>query len=497
MKRLVERETQRKIEAQALQNRIAERTLIERAAKGLFMAYEWRSPALIVCGSGNNASDGYALALLLQKANIECHILRLSEKATAEGQALLDECRTADIPIFSYDDAFSLSPYEEIVDCMLGIGFSGELRSPFCEMIEKINSSGKTVISADINSGLSSDSGQGKGAIRSDLTVTFGERKVGLYLADARDLVGRVERVDIGLERASYDLALVEADDFAGLIKERKKNSHKGDYGYVSIFGGCSEYAGAVKLANLSLSALRSGCGVSQLILPASIANGVSPYLLESTMFLLPDRDGHALFDEEKLSLALARQKALAVGMGWGKSPENKKILTWILRQLDIPLLIDADGLNTLAELDESLLASYRGQVILTPHVKEFERLSRIPVAEILENPLKAAKEYAKRTGAILLLKGATTIVTDGKTTRLVARGCPGMATAGSGDVLSGILAGLLGYLPPELHTVAFGAYLAGVAGELAQAEVGSVGMISSDTVQKIPEALSLFLPKS
>ena len=497
MKRLVTSKTQKKMEEISIQNQCTERALIDRAAKGLFSAYEWRSPVLIVCGSGNNASDGYALALLLHAAKLECHILRLTEKATEAGEELLCECRKVGIPIFSYDETISLSPYEEIVDCMLGIGFSGKLRPPFSEMIAKINASGKPVISADINSGLASDSGQGKGAIRSDLTVTFGERKAGLYLADGRDLVGKVERVDIGLVRASYAIALAEAEDFSDLLKARKHNSHKGDYGYVSIFGGSAEYAGAVKLANLSLSALRSGCGVSQLILPASLAGSVSPYLLESTLCLLPDREGHALFDEEKLSAALSRQKALAIGMGWGKSPENKKILTWILEHLEIPLVIDADGLNTLSELDESLLASYRGQAILTPHAKEFERLTKIPIDELLQNPLEIATEYAGRTGTILLLKGATTIVTDGENTRLVARGCPGMATAGSGDVLSGILAGLFGYLPPDLHTVTFGVYLSGVAGEMAEAEVGSVAMTSSDTVRKIPQALSLFSPKT
>ena len=497
MKRLVTREEQKRAEALAMKSGISERVLIERAAEGLFSAYPYRSPALIVCGSGNNAADGYALALLLKKAKIDCHILRLSEKASREGAILLDECRAAKIPIFPYDETFSLSPYEEIVDCMLGTGFSGKISPPFSEMIERINASGKPVISADVNSGLDADSGQGKGAIRSDLTVTFGERKTGLFLADARDLVGRVERVDIGLARATFDLSLAEAEDFADLFPKRKHNSHKGDYGYVSILGGSAEYAGAIKLANLALSALRAGCGVSQLILPASLANSVSPYLLESTLFLLPDRDGHALFDEERLTAALSRQKALAIGMGWGKSDENKKILTWILSHLEIPLVIDADGLNTLATLDETLLASYRGQVIVTPHAKEFERLSKIPMEEILQNPLEIAKNFAKRTGAILLLKGATTIVTDGEHTRLVTRGCPGMATAGSGDVLSGILAGLLGYLPADLSTVTFGAYLAGLAGELAEREVGSVSMTSSDTVRKIPEALSLFLPKT
>lgn len=476
---------------------ISERELIERAADGLFSAYPWKGRVLIVCGSGNNASDGYALALRLRRAEIDCGILRLTERATKEGERLLAACKEARIEIFSYDPEFSLSPYEVIVDCMLGIGFSGELRHPFDEMASKMKESGKIVISADINSGLDPDSGIGIGAVKSSLTVSFGERKAGLYLADGKDLVGDVKRVDLGLPRTSYDLALAEEVDFIGMFGERKRNSHKGAYGYVSILGGCAEYSGAVKLANLALSALKCGCGVSQLIVPASLVQSVSPYLLESTLYLLPDRDGHALFDPEKLSQALSGKKALAVGMGWGSSPENEKILNWILENLDLSLVIDADGLNTLSKMDRRLLSSYRGQVILTPHPKELERLTGIPMPEILQNPLEIAKKYAKETGVILLFKGATTIVTDGENTRLVDRGCPGMATAGSGDVLSGILAGLLGYLPATLETVALGAMLAGIAGELAEAEAGSASMTSSDTVKKIPQAVVLFSPKT
>ncbi|MBQ7173134.1 MAG: NAD(P)H-hydrate dehydratase [Clostridia bacterium] len=497
MKRLVTRSEQRRLESLAINAGISERELIERAADGLFLAYSWRGPVLVVCGSGNNAADGYALALRLKKAKIACAILRLTDRATKEGEALLDECKEQGIEIFFYDPAVSLSPYEEIVDCMLGIGFSGKMRQPFDEAAKKINESGKVVISADINSGLDPDSGIGNGAVKSTLTVTFGERKAGLYLADGRDLVGTVKRVGIGLPRPSYDLALAETEDSIGIFGERKHNSHKGSYGYVSILGGCAEYAGAVKLANLSLSALRSGCGVSQLIVPASIASSVSPYLLESTLYLLSDRNGHALFDEAKLREALSSKKALAIGMGWGSSPENEKILNWILTHLDIPLIIDADGLNTLSRMDKTLLSSYRGQAILTPHPKELERLTGIPASEILQNPLEIAKNFAKENRVILLFKGDTTVVTNGESTRLVARGCPGMATAGSGDVLSGILAGLLGYLPATLETVTFGAMLAGIAGELAEAEVGRIGMTSSDTVKKIPQAVVLFSPKT
>lgn len=485
------------MEADAMANGISTEALIARAAAGIFAAREWKPPVLILCGSGNNASDGYALALLLQKANLECAILRLTDRATPEGERLLSACRDCGVPIFSYHNGFSFSPYEELVDCMLGIGFCGELRAPFDEVIARVNASGKYIVSIDINSGLSADGGIGERALRSDLTLSLGERKIGLYLADGRDLVGKVLRVDIGLARAPFCRALAEESDFSSLVPPRRQNCHKGDFGYVSILGGCTRYTGAVKLANLAASALCAGCGVSQVILPASLAPSVSPYLLESTLYPLPDRDGYALFDEKELRAALQRQRALAVGMGWGTSAENEKILSWILENLDLPLVIDADGLNTLARMDRAALKAYRGQVILTPHPREMERISGVPLVKILANPAKIAEEYAKATGAVVLLKGASTVVTDGEETLLVARGGAGMATAGSGDVLSGILAGLLGYLPPTVKTVACGAYLAGMAGELAEDDLGEIAMTSSDTVAKIKLAAhSLFSSK-
>ena len=282
----------------------------------------------------------------------------------------------------------------------------------------------------------------------------------------------------------------IEAKDIKEKLKERPSDVNKGDFGYVGIMGGCLEYSGAVKLANLSASAMRAGCGVVRLIIPKGIAKIVAPYLLEQTIFQMDDKDNKMVFSEEKLKEGLSKIKALAVGMGWGQSEEYEKILEYLLQNYNIPIIIDADGLNTISKMNMNILKNTKCKVILTPHLKEFERLSGIKVESIKQNEINIAKEFAKKYNVILLLKGSTTIITDGEEIYLVKRGCSGMATAGSGDVLSGILVGLLGYNNPDLLTVATGAYLNGVAGEIAQEKYTDVSMIASDTVKCIPEAI-------
>lgn len=284
---------------------------------------------------------------------------------------------------------------------------------------------------------------------------------------------------------------MLQAKDIQDIFPIRKSNTNKGDYGYVAIMGGCINYSGAVKLANMSLSALRSGCGVSKLIIPKSLSNIVAPYLLEQTLYLIDDIESNMVFNPKQIDYALNKVKALAIGMGWGNGQDNKKILKYILENYNIPVVIDADGLNILSKMDKSLLNTTKCKVVLTPHLKEFERLSEIPITEIEKNKNKIAKDFAKKYNVILLLKGPVTIISDGTNDLAVNKGCPGMATAGSGDVLSGILVGLLGYNEPAVLTIAAGAYIAGLAGELAQKELNDISMIASDTVKHIPEAIN------
>ena len=285
-------------------------------------------------------------------------------------------------------------------------------------------------------------------------------------------------------------MKVIEKEDIKCLFPKRDENSHKGNFGYVGIIGGCIEYSGAVKLANLSTSSLVSGAGVVRLIIPKEIEVSVMPYLLEQTLFPIESKNGHMLFDENIIDKALEKLKALAIGMGWGESIDNEKILKYILETKDIPIVIDADGLNTLAKMDKSILNKTNCKVILTPHLKEFSRISGYSLEEIENNKEKLATDFAKNYNVILLLKGHTTIITDGEETYLVKRGCPGMATAGSGDVLSGILVGILGYNKPNVLTIAGGAYLAGLAGELAEKNLNDISMRASDTISKIPEAI-------
>lgn len=284
----------------------------------------------------------------------------------------------------------------------------------------------------------------------------------------------------------------IEAKDIKNKLAQRPSDTNKGDYGYVGIMGGSLEYSGAVKLANLSASAMRAGCGVIRLIVPNGISKIVAPYLLEQTMFTMDDQNNKMLFKKEQIDESLNKLKALAIGMGWGMSNDYEEILEYILSNYKMPIVIDADGLNTLSNMNKDILNNTNCKVILTPHLKEFERLSNINIVDIKQNAINIAKEFAKKYNVILLLKGPTTIVTDGKMVYLIKRGCAGMATAGSGDVLSGILVGLLGYNKPDILSVASGAYLNGLAGELAQENYTDISMIASDTVKSLPEAIKL-----
>ncbi|MBQ9773299.1 MAG: NAD(P)H-hydrate dehydratase [Clostridia bacterium] len=497
MQPIVDVETMRACDAATIAGGVSGRELMWRAGEGILGAHEWTGKTAIVCGSGNNAGDGYVLALLLRERGKDVTLILLEERFSEDGRYYYDRCLDAGIERILYDSSIELSDYDTIVDCILGTGFRGDVTGRVAEAIHTINRSGKTVICADINSGLGGDNGQGALCVRSDLTVSVGTYKAGLFLGRAKEVIGARKNVDIGIAIPTPHAFLTAQSDFGEILTPRRADSHKGDYGYVCVMGGSREYAGAVKLANLSAVALRAGCGVSQLAVPEAIANAVAPHLLESTLLPIPsDETGHMQYCPDVLDGLLSRMQSIAVGMGWGSADSHAKILTHLLQNGSLSLVIDADGLNTLSRMELSILKTTACRVVLTPHLKEFERLSGIPIKEILNDPIRHAQAFAKTYGICLLLKGACTVVTDGEITLLVDRGCAGMATAGSGDVLSGILAGLLGYAPVSPLTVACGAYIAGLAGELAQEAVNPISVLASDTVAHVGAAISKMTEK-
>ena len=282
----------------------------------------------------------------------------------------------------------------------------------------------------------------------------------------------------------------LKKEDCKEFVGKRDVNSNKGDFGYIAILGGCQNYSGAIKLANLSSASIRAGSGVTRLIIPKSIVNSVSPYLLESTLFTIDDNDGEMIFESKEIDESLHHINALAIGMGWGINKNNEKILEYILENYSMPIVIDADGINTLSKMDLEILNRTKSQIILTPHPKEFERISNISIDEIEQNPVKVAEDFANKYNLILLLKGHETVVTDGSETYTVKKGGAGMATAGSGDVLSGIIVGMLGSNKASPHLIATCAYIAGLAGEIAEEKYTDISMKASDTIESIPEAI-------
>jgi NAD(P)H-hydrate epimerase len=304
----------------------------------------------------------------------------------------------------------------------------------------------------------------------------------------AKDVLKAKTNLDIGIEPVDRTYALAEASDFADLFRPRPNFSHKGTYGYTALIGGSVKYSGAIRLAQMANAAMRSGAGVVKLAVPGVLYPVIAPSVLESTLFPLGDDGEQITFSAEQVDDLVSNVRTAAFGMGIGTGEGAFRTLEYLLDHFDGKLIVDADGLTLLSRMDRERIRSASCTLILTPHLKEFSRLSGLEISEILNHPVTAAEAYAKENGVILLLKGPSTIITDGESTWITDAGCPGMATAGSGDVLSGILSAVAAFAPDPLRGTAAAAYINGRAGELAQRRMGSVSMTSSDTASCIPE---------
>ena len=490
MFRILSVDNMRRSDARTIANGIPGRELMVRAGKSVFEQVAWKSPAAVVCGSGNNAGDGYVIAKLLHDAGVECHLILLSEKFSEDGTFYFSLCREAGIPALNWSSDTDLTQYAVIVDCIFGTGFRGTVREPAREAIEAINASGAYVVSVDINSGLNGDSGMAELCVRSDLTAAIGGFKPGHFLNMAKDVMKTKVNCDIGIEPADRTFGLVGAPDLAPLFRPRPNFAHKGTYGYTALIGGSKRYSGAIRLAAIACAAMRSGAGVVKLAVPDTIYHEVAPAVLESTLFPLScDEDG-ILFSEKEISELIQGVRTAAFGMGVGTGEGAARTLGYLLDSFTGKLIVDADGLTLLSRMDSSRIRRTSCTLILTPHLKEFSRLTGLSTEEILQDPIRTAETYAKENRVILLLKGPSTIITDGGTTCLTDTGCGGMATAGSGDVLSGILAAVAACAPDPLLGAAAAAWINGRAGELAQSRFGSVSMTAGDTAACVPEVI-------
>ncbi len=470
--------------------------LMRRAGEGIFRAADWKPPVAVVCGSGNNAGDGFVTAMMLADEGMVCEILLEEEKFSRDGKFWFDCCAAKKIPVRKWAETGSLSGYGTVVDCIFGTGFHGQAEGEAARMIRLINESGAYVVSADINSGLNGDTGMAEEAVRSDLTVCIGSWQPGHFLNMAGDLMKDKICVDIGIPPKGRGMKLFEGADAATLFPPRKHFSHKGDYGTIALIGGSLRYSGAIRLAALANAGMRSGAGIARVCAPRSLCERMIPEILEATLFPLDEEAGEIVFREETFREAVRGTRAAAFGMGAGNTEETKKAVRWLLANYEGTLILDADGLNALAADECGGLAEAKGRVILTPHPGEFCRLSGKTMEKIRNNPIPLAEEFARKHRAVLLLKGPATIVTDGTKTFLTDRGTPGMASGGSGDVLSGILAAVAATNADRLTEAAAGAaWINGRAGEIAAARMGDISMTAGDTAAAVPDAILEIIP--
>ena len=480
----------RQSDAHTIATEVPSTQLMYRAGKAVADSVEWRAPVGIVCGVGNNAGDGYVIALELQKRGIECTLLLLEERFSPDGRFYFDKCIEEGIPYEICTDNTDLSRFSTLVDCIFGTGFKGEARGLAKTVIEKYNSSSAYKVSVDINSGMNGDTGMGETIALSDLTCSIGSFKPGHFLNKAKDVIKDKINLDIGIKPIDEPYYLYEPS----VLPERKNFSNKSTYGYVALIGGSKKYSGAIRLAAMANAAMRAGAGVAMLAVPDSISPYIIPNILEATIYPLSDNGGEIIFNESEFSALAARVKTIAFGMGIGLSGETEKALSYLLNNYKGRLIVDADGLTALSRLGSDAIKNASCELILTPHNMEFSRISGLPISEILSAPIDHAKKFAKDHGCTLLLKGPSTIVTDGDRVYVIDRGCAGMATAGSGDVLSGILAATAAYIPSALEATALAAYINGAAGELAESRTNPISMTASDTVNAISEIITEIL---
>ncbi len=370
-----------------------------------------------------------------------------------------------------YNNNIKIEEFDYIFD------FLGSSKYLDKETITRLNRLDRTV-SIDINASLSNINGLGTDILKSRETIVYQTYQPGHFLNMAKDYIGKL--ILYKNKDTLSNTNLLEITDIKEYFLERLNFSNKGSYGKSYLISGSISYSGAIKLANLSLTSLLAGSGRATLVVDRKLTDIVAPYLLESTLMCLDNI--------EQVDTIISNSTAILFGPGLDISEWNKKILDYLLINSKKPLVIDASGL---VMIDKPLLLNEKCEVVLTPHPKEFARLIDKSVEEVLENPVELAVSFAKKYKVILLLKGTTTIVTDGDNTYFANEGHAGMATSGSGDVLSGILTGLISYNKVSPKLVAAASFLAGYSASLALETTNDISYIARDTIKFIPHAIS------
>jgi len=464
---------------------------------------------IIIAGSGNNGGDGLVVARNLYNEGWDVKVFLTAKPEDLKGDALLQYRIAVKFGLKIYPINEFLTNYSSLitrhcilVDALLGTGISKKVTGLLSEVISYLNRSNVPIISVDIPSGISSDNGQIMGeAVRADCTVTFGLPKRGHLLYPGAQHSGKLFIEDIGFPKElliseKLHIELLTKDKVSLLIPKRLRYSHKGNYGHVLIVAGSKGKTGAAIMA--AKACLRSGAGLVTLGIPKSLADVFQSRVTEEMILALPDKgDGTLSQRAARVILNFLNERAttLAIGPGIGISSDTKKLMGILIKTSTTPMVIDADGINSLKG-ERAMFSKLKAPIILTPHPGEMARLLgkqkgvSVKTQDIERNRINVPFSFAKETGTYLVLKGVPTIIAgpDGMA-YINSTGNPGMASAGTGDVLTGMISAFLSQGLSPTHASILGVYMHGFAGDSAAAEKGEHPLIATDIIEKIPFA--------
>jgi NAD(P)H-hydrate epimerase len=463
---------------------------------------------VILCGKGNNGGDGFVIARHLFIDGVSVDILLLGKKQQLKSDARVnaDIAFNMGIPIHEVTEK-NLSAQNHlfrhchiIIDALFGTGLSKPAEGLYEKVIKKVNASKKYVFAVDIPSGVDSDSGQLIGPhIKANVTAALALLKRSHLLFPAAENMGEVQILDISIpheavEKQDIPVAWLELGDIQSLLPKRPTNTHKGDYGHTLVIAGSKGKGGAAGLTGLA--ALRSGAGLVTLAVPESCHQALEFNPLETMTVALPETKSGCISTQaiEVIVKNLKGKSALAIGPGLSTDKETVQLLEALLPQIECPLVVDADGINALGK-NGKLLNEIQAETVLTPHPKEMSRLSGWSVQDIQNQRIERAGQFAQEHNVTLLLKGARTLVAFADGAVLInPTGNPGMATAGSGDVLTGLIAGLISQGLSVPSATATGAFIHGMAGDIYAEANHEIPLIASDLLDNISEAIKRIL---
>lgn len=487
--------------------------LMERAGFGIVSCLEQQlepvrsKTVTVVCGKGNNGGDGFVAARLLRRRHAKVRVLamaplsELSRDAAAMYRQFVRGAGKSSVYLYTsrVQAQALLHDSDIIIDALLGTGLSSTVTGRYADAIDGINETGRPVVAVDLPSGLHADTGAILGrAVRASLTVTFGLPKLGLYQNDGIDLAGEVAVVDIGIPPAYLDAVesrttLMTQHVVRAYLPRRQPSSHKGTFGHVGIIAGSVGKTGAAAMA--ARAALRIGAGLVTVAVPTSVNDVLESKLLEVMTVPMPETKARTFARTalDRLVAFMSARTAIAIGPGLSTHPETVELVQALTKQLDRPAVLDADALNALTGRT-ALLASCKTPPIITPHPGEMARLEADATPQTVNSDrIGFASRFARERGLFVVLKGARTVVArpDGAVA-VCPTGNPGMATAGTGDVLTGMMVGLLAQGIPSWEAACAATYLHGTAGDLAAVRTGQAGLIAGDVIEEIPHALRL-----